>query len=92
MGLYLTIRWKLRINPTVNKTIYLTQSLYRSYFGRLVGDLRRARRTASAPQGVALCMRFRDEARYLAEWVEYYLAAGVDHFFLYNNFSTDDYT
>ena len=92
MGLYFTIREKLRSNPTINKTIYLTQSLYRSHFGRLVGDLRRARKTASAPQGVALCLRFRDEARYLAEWLEYYLAAGISHFFLYNNFSADDYT
>lgn len=40
---------------------------------------------------VAICLRFRDEARFLEEWLEYYLAAGVDHFFLYNNFSTDDY-
>jgi hypothetical protein len=92
VGLYFTIREKLRSNPTINKTIYLTQSLYRSHFGRLVGDLRRARKTASAPQGVALCLRFRDEARYLAEWLEYYLAAGISHFFLYNNFSADDYT
>lgn len=92
MGLYFTIRDKLRSNPTINKTIYLTQSLYRSHFGRLVGDLRRARKTESAPQGVALCLRFRDEARYLAEWLEYYAAAGVSHFFLYNNFSADNYT
>lgn len=40
---------------------------------------------------VALCLRFRDEARFLEEWLEYYLAAGVDHFFLYNNFSIDNY-
>ncbi|MGB9028508.1 MAG: glycosyltransferase family 92 protein [Acidobacteriaceae bacterium] len=90
MGLYFTVREKLRFNPAVNAAIYLTQSLVRSNFGRLVKDVRRAdRRMAGA--GVALCMRFRDEARYLAEWIEYYLAAGVDHFFLYNNFSTDDY-
>jgi hypothetical protein len=92
VGLYFTIREKLRSNPTINKTIYLTQSLYRSHFGRLVRDLRRARKTVSAPQGVALCLRFRDEARYLSEWLEYYVAAGVSHFFLYNNFSADDYT
>src|ERR1700733_1449428 len=92
VGLYFTIREKLRSNPTINKTIYLTQSLYRSYFGRLVGDLRRARKkTGRTAQGVALCLRFRDEARYLAEWLEYYRAAGISHFYLYNNFSSDDY-
>jgi hypothetical protein len=91
MGLYFTFREKLRSNPTLNKTLYLTQSLYRSHFGRLVGDIRRARKAAHLAQGVALCLRFRDEARYLAEWLEYYQAAGVSHFFLYNNFSADDY-
>jgi hypothetical protein len=91
MGLYFKIREKLRFHPTVNKTIYLAQSLYRSHFGRLAGDVRRARGTANTAQGVAICMRLRDEARYLAEWLEYYQAAGVSHFFLYNNFSADDY-
>jgi hypothetical protein len=91
VGLYFRIREKLRFNPTVNKTIYLAQSLYRSHFGRLVGDLRRARKTQNTGQGVALCLRFRDEARYLAEWLEYHHAAGVSHFFLYNNFSADNY-
>jgi hypothetical protein len=91
MGLYFTIREKLRFNPLVNAAIYLSQSLYRSNFGRLVGESRRARRTADAAGGVAICLRFRDEARYLAEWLEYHSAAGVDHFFLYNNFSADDY-
>jgi hypothetical protein len=44
------------------------------------------------PKGrLALCLRFRDEARFLAEWLEYHLAAGVQHFFLYNNFSQDNY-
>jgi hypothetical protein len=91
MGLYFTIREKLRFNPTVNKTLYLAQSLYRSHFGRMVGDVRRARNAGDTATGVALCTRFRDEARYLPEWLEYYTAAGVSHFFLYNNFSSDDY-
>ena len=38
-----------------------------------------------------MCLRFRDEARYLSEWLDYHLAAGVDHFFLYNNFSEDGF-
>jgi hypothetical protein len=91
MGLYFTIRERLRFNPTVNKTVYLMQSLYRSHFGRLVGEVRRARKSSGTAQGVAVCLRFRDEARYLTEWLEYHQAAGVCHFFLYNNFSTDDY-
>ncbi|MFZ0690096.1 MAG: glycosyltransferase family 92 protein [Acidobacteriaceae bacterium] len=91
MGLYFTIREKLRFNPLVNKIIYLSQSLYPSYFGRLAKDVRRAGQNATAGNGVALCLRFRDEARFLPEWLEYYLAAGVDHFYLYNNFSEDGF-
>lgn len=34
---------------------------------------------------------FQNEARFLKEWVDYNLLIGVDHFYLYNNDSTDDY-
>ena len=91
MGLYFTIREKLRFNPFVNKLIYLSQSLYPSYFGRLVKDVRHSGKNAAAGNGVALCLRFRDEARFLPEWLEYYATAGVDHFYLYNNFSEDGF-
>jgi hypothetical protein len=34
---------------------------------------------------------FRDEARWLKEWLEYHLLIGVQHFYLYNNLSRDSY-
>ena len=40
---------------------------------------------------VSLCLIFKNEAKFLREWIEYYLILGVDHFYLYNNNSTDDY-
>lgn len=40
---------------------------------------------------VSLHMIFKDEARYLREWLEYYLLIGVEHFYLYNNNSEDNY-
>lgn len=40
---------------------------------------------------VSICAIFRDECAYLREWLEYHLLIGVDHFYLYNNFSKDDY-
>ena len=40
---------------------------------------------------VSFCAIFRDEGQYLSEWLEYHLLIGVDHFYLYNNFSTDNY-
>lgn len=39
----------------------------------------------------SVCAIFKDEARYLKEWIEYHLLVGVDHFFLYNVGSADDY-
>lgn len=41
---------------------------------------------------VSLCLIFKDEAHYLKEWIEYHKLIGVDHFYLYNNFSSDNYT
>lgn len=88
MKLYLPLREKIRLNPFVARCVYLAQSLVHSNFGRLV---QLKPRSQSATSAVALCMRFRDEAAYLPEWIEYYVAAGIDHFFLYNNYSSDDY-
>ena len=32
----------------------------------------------------------KDEGHYIREWIEYYLHAGIDHFFIYDNDSTDN--
>lgn len=40
---------------------------------------------------VSICAIFRDEADYLREWIEYHRLAGIEHFYLYNNFSKDNY-
>ena len=40
---------------------------------------------------LAVVAIFKDEGRYLKEWLDYHLLAGVDHFYLYNNYSSDDY-
>ena len=40
---------------------------------------------------LAVVAIFKNEARYLKEWLDYHLLAGVDHFYLYNNESSDDY-
>lgn len=38
-----------------------------------------------------ICGIFKDEAPYLKEWIEYHLLVGIDHFYLYNNNSTDNF-
>jgi hypothetical protein len=40
---------------------------------------------------LAICAIFRDEAPYLAEWIIFHQLMGVEHFYLYNNNSTDDF-
>ena len=40
---------------------------------------------------VAVCAIFKNEALYLREWLEFNHLVGIEHFFLYNNFSDDDY-
>jgi len=40
---------------------------------------------------LAIVAIFKDEGKYLKEWLDYHLLAGVEHFYLYNNDSTDNY-
>lgn len=40
---------------------------------------------------ISICAIFKNEAIYLKEWIEYHRIIGIEHFYLYNNFSTDDY-
>lgn len=38
---------------------------------------------------LSACAIFRNEGKYLKEWIEYHRLIGVDHFYLYNNNSVD---
>lgn len=38
---------------------------------------------------LVICNVFRNDAPYLKEWVDFHIKQGVDHFYLYDNFSTD---
>lgn len=40
---------------------------------------------------IAICSIFQNEAPYLKEWIEYHRLIGVDHFFLFNDRSSDDF-
>ena len=43
------------------------------------------------PYNLAVVAIFKDEARYLREWLDYHLLTGAEHFYLYNNDSSDGY-
>lgn len=40
---------------------------------------------------LAACLMFQNEGRFLKEWIEYHRLVGVQHFYLFNNASTDGY-
>jgi hypothetical protein len=40
---------------------------------------------------LGICAIFREEAPFFDEWITFHLGVGVTHFYLYNNFSTDDF-
>lgn len=40
---------------------------------------------------LAVCLIFQNDAPYLKEWIEFHRLQGVEHFYLYNNNSTDDF-
>lgn len=40
---------------------------------------------------LAICAIFRDEGRYLKEWIEFHQSVGVEKFILFNNLSNDNY-
>ena len=41
---------------------------------------------------LAICSIFKNEGKYIQEWIEYHKLIGVEHFYLYDNDSTDDIT
>jgi hypothetical protein len=43
------------------------------------------------PPYLSIAAIYRDEARYLREWINFHRLFGVERFFLYNNRSTDDH-
>lgn len=44
-----------------------------------------------AQHELSICAIFQDEAPYFKEWIEFHKLQGVEHFYLYNNNSTDDF-
>lgn len=40
---------------------------------------------------LTLCSIFQNDAKYMPEWIEFHQKQGIEHFYLYNNRSTDNY-
>lgn len=46
---------------------------------------------AKADYHLSICAIFKNEAPFLKEWIEFHKLQGVEHFYLYNNNSTDNF-
>ena len=57
----------------------------------LLMNVLRIKRKEDCKYRVSICGIFKNEERYLREWIEYHRIVGIDHFYMYDNNSTDDY-
>jgi len=79
-----TINFKIALKYTVS-------IFFRFLYSLLFFFIRPCRTITKYKYNVSICAIFKDEADYLKEWIEYHRIIGVNHFYLYNNNSTDDF-
>lgn len=78
----------MRKNVSILKR-YIIDFIKRFFFNFIF--LFRTRQKRESKYYFTLCAIFKNEAPYFVEWIEYHKIIGVDHIYLYNNFSTDNY-
>lgn len=69
----------------------LVKSLFYTYIIKSAIKIFGKKDTRNLKHRISLCLIFKNEAPFLKEWIDYHRTIGVDHFYLYNNNSTDDY-
>lgn len=73
----------------INHIIYFLKSLF--FMLLIFANRLFNRSTKSYKYTVCLCGIFKNEAKFLDEWIQFHLVIGIDHFYLYNNNSDDNY-
>lgn len=77
---------KKEINRSLRKIFYTTESIiYKTLMSVIKPTIREKK------YNVSICAIFKNEAPYLKEWLEFNHLVGVEHFFMYNNNSEDNY-
>ena len=66
-------------------------SFFKDIYNKGLLIVKNCRNIDSKKYNISLCLIFKDESVYLKEWIEYHLLIGCDHFYLYNNNSSDNY-
>ncbi len=77
--------WKNHLRP-------LMQNLFFNTVGQAGVKMFGTKDKRHLKYDVSLCLIFKDEGRFLKEWIDYHLTVGIDHFYLYDNNSTDNYS
>ncbi len=71
------------------KLLRSVTSLFESVFGKGIAKLRNRQKTFQYE--LAVCAIFKNEGRFLQEWLTFHHGIGVNHFYLYNDASEDDF-
>ncbi len=86
---------KIVLPGTVEKNVKweMTQLMIKavSLYWKIYMNIHHPAQGGNKKYSVSIAAIFKNEAPYLKEWIEYHKIAGVDHFYLYNNESEDDY-
>ena len=78
---------KIGLKLFAKKIVSLAQ---RGYY-KLMYCLCKPKKSMKNKYKVSICAIFKDEADYLKEWIEFHRIVGIEHFYLYNNNSVDNY-
>lgn len=79
---------KKRVIDFYNKS---TNLFIKWRFNLLIKPFLRRKPKYEKKYSLSICAIFKNEARFLREWIEYHSMVGIDHFYLYNNNSLDKF-
>ncbi len=66
-------------------------NLFYSLFVRIYRPAKKGTGGEKKKYETSVCMIFKDEAPYFEEWIEFHRLVGIDHFYIYDNNSADNY-
>lgn len=70
---------------------YVVNTFDSFFYGILLNIVKLKRANDDCKYNVSICAIFKDEADYLKEWIEYHKIIGIEHIYLYNNNSSDNF-
>jgi hypothetical protein len=79
------------ISNAVDSIIEVLQAIYLNSICKILVFIFAKRSIEIKKYRVSLCLIFKNEAPFLSEWIDYHKMLGVNHFYLYNNNSSDNY-